>query len=117
MGFAEDWKKKVGRKYRSEAIRKCGVCGCESNLWQTFGSTMLGIKTFLMCPGKRDYPELHEVLEKKQDLLYGHPELPASARRELEMEAARIKKFFLKNVPADLAPPCKGQDPSAFIPK
>jgi hypothetical protein len=77
---------------------------------------MLGIKTFLMCPGKRDYPELHEVLQKKQDLLYNHPELPASTRRELETEAARIKKFF-KNVPPDLAAPSKGEDPPAFVPK
>lgn len=114
--LAEDWNKKVGRKYRSEAIRACGICGCKSNLWQTFGSTMIGIKTFLMCPGKRDYSELHEVLQKKQDLLYNHPELPASTRRELETEAARIKKFF-KNVPPDIAPASKGDDPPAFVPR
>jgi hypothetical protein len=115
MGLIEDWKK-VGRKYRSEAIRECGICGCKSNLWQTFGSTMIGIKTFLMCPGDRDCPDLHDVLRKKRDLIFDHPELPASVRRELETEAARIKQFF-RNVSPDIAPPSKGEDPPAFVPK
>lgn len=89
--FREHWKK-VGTRRRGPT-GTCGVCGCKSNLWVTVGSVMLGIKEVLACPGKRLYPDLHEKISDKQDLLW-EDKLPESVKQEISAEVqALLGKF------------------------
>ncbi len=87
----EAWKK-VGTKRRGEAST-CGVCGCKSNLWVMAGNTMIGIREFLVCPGKQAYPELHEKVSRKQDLLW-EDRLPETTQEEITIEINRLLARF-----------------------
>jgi hypothetical protein len=83
-----DWAR-VGTEERGRTA-SCGVCGCRSNLWETVGNTMIGIKTILVCPAKSREPQLHERIAGKQGLLYDD-NLPASAQKELVLELKALR--------------------------
>jgi hypothetical protein len=101
----EAWKK-VGTKRRGDTST-CGVCGCKSNLWVTAGNTMIGIREFLVCPGKQAYPELYEKISRKQDLLW-EDRLPDSTQEEIIIEIMRhCAKFAL--LKPDIAEPQQQQ--------
>lgn len=87
----EAWKK-VGTTRRGDTST-CGVCGCKSNLWVTAGNAMIGIKQFLVCPGKQLHPDLHEKISRKQDLLWEN-KLPDSTQEEIVIEIARLLTRF-----------------------
>lgn len=56
---------------------------------------MIGIREFLVCPGKQAYPELHEKVSRKQDLLW-EDKLPDSTQEEIVIEINRlVAKFAL----------------------
>lgn len=80
---------KVGKSERGKTST-CGICGCKSNLWETVGNTMIGIKTVLVCPGRKRYPDLHERISNKQDLLYDDG-LPASVQEEIVLELLELR--------------------------
>ncbi len=54
---------------------------------------MIGIREFLVCPGKQAYPELHEKVSRKQDLLWDDS-LPDSTQEEIVIEIARLSAKF-----------------------
>jgi hypothetical protein len=87
----EAWKK-AGSKRRGETST-CGFCGCKSNLRVMAGNTMIGIREFLVCPGKQTYPELHEKIGHKQDLLW-EDKLPDSTQEEIVIEINRLLAKF-----------------------
>lgn len=43
---------------------KCGICGCESNLWSSNSSRLEGR---LVCPGRLKYPNSHKKLSRLLD--------------------------------------------------
>ena len=83
---------KVGTKRRRDTST-CGVCGCKSNLWIMAGNTMIGIRDFLVCPGKQACPELHEKISRKQDLLW-EDSLPETTQEEITLEINRLLARF-----------------------
>ena len=80
---------KVGKSERG-STGTCGICGCQSNLRRTVGNTMIGIKTVLVCPGRERFPELHEKIGKKQELLYDDA-LPSRVQEEIVLELLELR--------------------------
>ncbi|MGI0012658.1 MAG: hypothetical protein ACREBU_04330 [Nitrososphaera sp.] len=95
----EAWKK-VGRQERRKEVSECGVCGCKSNLWVTVGSTMIGIRTILDCPGHNANPELHEKIMRKREILYS--EMPDPVKEEIILEILKLRAWFAANVKPDV---------------
>jgi hypothetical protein len=88
-----DWVR-VGKIERGK-IAKCGVCACKSNEWETVGSTMLGIKTKLICPGKLAAPALHEKIANMQSLLRDDA-LPVSVQQDIVAELKEMRALIEK---------------------
>jgi hypothetical protein len=86
--LTRDWAR-VGTKERGRT-ETCGICGCRSNLWVTVGDVMVGIKTVLACPGRARFPELHEKISARQDVLYDDV-LPASVQEEIVLELLELR--------------------------
>ena len=87
----EAWKK-VGTSRRAHTSN-CGICGCRSNLWRTYGSVMMGIREFLVCPGEAAYPEIHDKIELLKDALW-EDKLPDSIQEEIVIEIQRLLAKF-----------------------
>lgn len=64
----------------------------------TVGNTMIGIKTILACPGNKRYPELHQKISKKQDLLWDDI-LPASVQEEIVPELIHLRAMISRAGP------------------
>lgn len=90
--FKQTWAK-VGKTERRNYVSACGICGCKSNLWVTVGSTQMGIKTVLACPGRKRLPDLHDKIMWKQNLLW-EDKLPVSVQEELVLEILGLRAKF-----------------------
>ena len=87
----EAWKK-VGKSRRAQTST-CGVCGCKSNFWRTYGSVTMGIREVLVCPGRDAYPDIHEKIERLQDTLW-QDRLPDTTQEEIAIEIVRLRTKF-----------------------
>lgn len=87
----EAWKKR-GTSRRAHTST-CGICGCRSNLWRTYGSVMMRIRELLVCPGRDAYPDIHEKIECLQDKLW-QDGLPDTTQQEIAGEIVRLRTKF-----------------------
>ena len=73
----------------------CGICGCSSDIWRTIGNPMTGIRTVLVCPGSKQYPDLHEKISRKQRLL-DEDALPETVLEQLVVELILLRSAIRK---------------------
>ena len=96
VNLRRDWAR-VGTVERGRTS-SCGICGCRSNRWVTVGSTMIGIKTILACPGNKRFQDLHQKISDKQKILHDDV-LPASVQEEVVLELLRLRAVIARAGP------------------
>lgn len=80
---------KPGDWFHTGNPARCGICGCESDLWEIVLWMGIVPKLHLLCPGNEVNRDLHQRIDQKKDLLC-QGALPASAARELRLEIIQM---------------------------
>lgn len=89
---------KLGDTFHSENPTKCGVCGCESDYYEVVRWIVI-TKLHLVCPGSQVNRELHDKIDRKEDLYYAD-ELPVNIQQELRREIIWMKTELQAQVAA-----------------